>query len=243
MNLIKLNAIASTNTHLKELGAATLIQDGTIVWALSQTKGRGQMGSGWVSKAGESLTFSMLKRFKNLAVNDHIYVNLGVSLGVAKALEKLNVPQLQIKWPNDILSYNKKICGILIENQISAEFIQTSIIGIGLNVNESYFTNLPQAGSLYLATGKKFDLERVLHSISKNIMKQFDRIEAKDFEQLKSDYEDMLFRKDEVSVFEDGSGHRFNGIIKGVSKSGNLIVELENARQKEFSLKEIKLLF
>jgi len=243
LNLIKLNAIASTNTHLKELGVATAIEDRTIVWALSQTEGRGQMGSKWVSKVGESLTFSMLRRFENLSVNSQIYINLGISLGVVRALEKLNIPRLQIKWPNDILSDSKKICGILIENQISAGFINTSIIGIGLNVNESHFTNLHQAGSLYLATGKKFDLECVLRLIAEHIMKQLDRVDAAAFKQLKTDYEDALFRKDKVSVFEDDSGYRFNGIIKGVSKSGNLIIELENALLQEFSLKEIKLLF
>ena len=162
-------------------------------------------------------------------------------MGISRSLSQLKIPQITIKWPNDILSYNKKLCGILIENQLQGNSVTGSIIGIGLNVNNSEFHDLPNAGSMHLATGKTFNLESVLQKVAAGISEQLDRLENVDTESLLEEYQDILFRKDSISVFEHNDGSLFNGIIRGVSVSGDLCVELEDESVKEFGMKEIEL--
>lgn len=219
------------------------LTDETIVWAESQFDGRGQRGSGWVSKAGESLTFSMLKRFTNIETDQQFYINLAVSIAVADALRDLKVPHVSVKWPNDIMSDSKKLCGILIENQLVAEKIATSVIGIGINVNNESFPELPGAGSIYQTTGIKFVLEDVFNVVLVNLQKQLHLLILGNFAKLKEEYEDRLFKKDMVSVFEDSNGVKYNGIIRGVAHSGRLIVETDSGILKKYSLKEIKMCF
>jgi BirA family biotin operon repressor/biotin-[acetyl-CoA-carboxylase] ligase len=243
LKVIKLNATASTNSYLKDLGAEISLEDGTIVWAATQSEGRGQHGNTWVSETGKSLTFSIFRRFKKLPPEDHIRINLAVSLGIVRSLAQLNIPKISVKWPNDILSYNKKICGILIENQIQGNTISGSVIGVGLNVNNSDFSGLPNAGSLYTATRKTYALETVLHQVASSISAELDRAEGVDLKVLIEDYHSRLFRKDSVSVFKLADGSFFNGIIRGVSREGHLCVETEDETIREFGTKEIEMCY
>lgn len=243
MKIIKLNAIDSTNNYLKKLAKETVAEDETVVVAKSQISGRGQRGNGWVSKEGESLTFSIFKRFESLSIERQFMISMAVSLGIFEALTSLNIPKNSIKWPNDILSANKKVGGILIENVLEGSNVKYSVIGIGINVNETSFPNLPNASSLKLQTGIKFNLEEVLQLILKSVFKKLQNLSEKDFFEMKQHYESNLFRKDKISVFENPEGSRFNGIIKGVSEIGELVVETETKGIQKFQLKEIRLIY
>ncbi|MCZ4318013.1 biotin--[acetyl-CoA-carboxylase] ligase [Aequorivita viscosa] len=243
MDIIKLNAIDSTNTYLKQLVKETSIVDQTVVVANTQLSGRGQMGNGWVSKPGQSLTFSLFKAFNKLSVAHQFSISMAVAIGIAHALNQLNIPNISIKWPNDILSAKKKIGGILIENVLEGSCVKYAVIGIGINVNETHFLNLPQASSLKLETGKTFNLDEVLQTILKSVFGNLNNLAKKDFSELKQLYENYLFQKDMVSVFETPETLRFNGIIKGVSDIGELLVATENAPLQKFQLKEVKLIY
>lgn len=242
MKIIKLNAIDSTNSYLINLSKKEGLEDPTLVLAKSQKKGRGQLGSNWQSTIHQSLTFSVFKRFRNLPARRMSTITFAVSIAVDRVLKKLLIPNTSIKWPNDIMSYSKKIAGILIENQVKKGKIISSVIGLGLNVNEEYFEDLPHATSILLSTGRKHNLDEVFLLISEAILIELDKIENSDFQNLKTTYEDSLFRKDKVSVFEDNFGIRFNGIIKGVTETGEIIIENEQKILKEYNLKEIKYL-
>lgn len=243
MKIIKLSAIDSTNTYLKNLAKDAAIIDGTVVVAEKQFSGRGQLQASWLSREGQSLTYSIYKQFGSIEASGQFQISMAVSLAVAKALDQLNIPQIIIKWPNDILSANKKVGGILIENVLDGNGIRYSIIGIGINVNESDFPDLPQASSLYLETGSLFNIEEVLAITAKNIIQCLDRLDSGSFGSLKNDYEAKLFRRNKVAVFEDLENYRFNGIIKGVKSSGELMVETDHGRLKKYQLKEIKMIY
>ncbi|MBT8321842.1 MAG: biotin--[acetyl-CoA-carboxylase] ligase, partial [Eudoraea sp.] len=118
MHLIKLGATDSTNAYLKELLASKDAPDGTVVQAECQQKGRGQMGREWHSEPGKNLTFSLLKKFSNFPVTKQFLLNIISSLAVVEVLNTYDVPELKVKWPNDIMSGNQKICGILVENVV-----------------------------------------------------------------------------------------------------------------------------
>ncbi|SDE87326.1 BirA family transcriptional regulator, biotin operon repressor / biotin-[acetyl-CoA-carboxylase] ligase [Pricia antarctica] len=243
MHLIKLDATDSTNAYLRKLLLSNVLDDYTVVTARQQKKGRGQMGTIWQSDAGKNLTFSVLRNHLNLLVDDSFVLNLCVSLAVYSVLKQHKVPELSIKWPNDILSGRSKLCGILIENSLSGNKINTSIIGIGLNVNQLYFEKLQNVSSLQLVLGKTFDLDTLLQDIVSQLKKVFLGFEQKGAAHLWDEYADVLFRKGKPSTFEDKDGERFMGFIKGVSKDGKLIIALEDAVLKTFDLKEVRLLY
>ena len=243
MEIIKLNATNSTNTYLKNLLKEKQVKDLSCIWALSQTQGRGQQGAKWISEPGKNLTFSVLKKFENLSSEYHFLLNMEVSLAIFRTLKKLYIPDLAVKWANDILSSKKKICGILIENTLHKEQISSSIIGIGLNVNQVFFNDLPNVSSLQKIMGHPFDLEEVLLLICQELEVSLKSLSPTRFETMLDEYHTHLFRKDKPSTFEYPNGERFMGYIRGVSHNGQLQVEQEDALMSSFSLKEIKLLY
>ena len=243
MRIIKVSAIDSTNSYLRKMCSEELVGDYTIIVTNEQTNGRGQMGTVWSSEVGKNLIFSVFKEIKNLNIEDFFYVSIVTSLSIYKALKSANIPKLKIKWPNDILSEKNKICGILIENIIKNSELRSCIIGIGLNVNQTEFKNLPKASSLKLTTGKHFVIDELLTSIVKQLKVYFTRLEKGELSELKKEYEAALFRKNKPSTFKDAEGNMFTGFIKGISNSGKLNVLLEDEIFQEFDLKEITLLY
>ncbi len=243
MRIIKLSAIGSTNTFLRQISSAEPIEDYTVVVADHQTNGRGQMGSDWQDQDGKNLTCSVFKELSFINLEDNFYISIVVSLSVISVLKDLKIPKTHIKWPNDILAGNKKVCGILIENVIKKNNLSASIIGIGLNVNQTEFKQLPNASSLLQITGKPFSIEDLLNQIIKALQRNFRRLQNKDLQGLKKDYEDQLFRMNKPSTFMSEKGHMFSGYIQGLSNNGNLKVLLEDNLLKEFDLKEIQLLY
>ncbi len=241
--IIKLDATDSTNLYLKDLLRTKNLVDNTVVVAEKQLKGRGQMGSTWYSEDGKNLIFSVLKKFDALHAVHQFNLNICVSLAICDVLKELYIPNVSVKWPNDIMSGSLKICGILIENIMKGQLVQHSIIGIGLNVNQTSFENLDKAGSLRSITGRFFDLDELLQSILKKMEHHFQGIEAKTVTQLLPSYERHLFRKDKPSTFKDAHGELFMGFIRKISSSGKLVLELEDKIFKEFDLKEVSLLY
>lgn len=241
MQIIKLDATESTNTFLKELAKKGSLKDYTVVWAKNQTKGRGQRDGKWQTEPGKNLTFSVLKRMEDFQPNNHFELNMAVSLAVFNTLVQLKVPRLSVKWPNDIMSGSKKICGILIENSIVGTSLKSVIIGIGLNVNQTLFPRNPKASSLYNQTGQMFDLEELLNKLLDNLKAGLGSLENGFGEVIRQEYQLNLFRKEIASTFLSPEGESFNGIIKGVGKEGKLKVALEGNRLVQFDLKEISL--
>ena len=139
MNIIKLNAIESTNLYLKKLAVEKELESYTVVSANYQSAGRGQMGANWHSEIGKNLTFSILIKFDTFEIERQFYLSMAVSLGLLAAIRFHIMSPLFVKWPNDILADKEKLAGILIENIVSGNAIKQTVIGIGLNVNQEQF--------------------------------------------------------------------------------------------------------
>ncbi|MBN9285759.1 MULTISPECIES: biotin--[acetyl-CoA-carboxylase] ligase [unclassified Flavobacterium] len=243
MNIIKLGATSSTNDFLKDLLTKQFVENYTVIIAENQTKGKGQMGSEWNVESGKNLTFSVLIKDLLLDINAIFHLNVAVAISIVEALESLNIPGLFIKWPNDILAENKKIGGILIENSIKPNGEIFSIVGIGLNVNQKNFKNLPKASSLLVITGKEFDKETVFVAILENLKRNMALLRNKEYSLLWEVYDKNLFKKGVPMPFETDDHHRFMGIIKGVTSNGKLEVLLEDDSVKTFDIKEVRLLY
>ena len=243
MYIIKLDAIDSTNTYLKGMCAANIPKDYTVVMTESQTVGRGQMGTQWQAEKGKNLTVSVFKELSGFELENQFYISMVVSLAINRTLKTFKIPQLRIKWPNDILSANQKICGILIENIVKSGKLQGSVIGFGLNVNQKKFKDLPQASSMSLLTGVVYNRDEILSNLLKTLQFYFEKLDANKFSEIKSEYESLLFRKDKPSTFKSTYINTFSGIIKGVTQTGKLKIWTEDEIVKIFDLKEITLLY
>ena len=243
MKLIKLNATDSTNDFLKQLASSQILESYTVVSTEEQLKGRGQMGSSWISESGKNLTFSIYlgDSLKNI---DSIYnLNVAVALAILEVLKTQNIPELKIKWPNDIMSANKKVGGILIENAIKNSNEIQSIIGIGLNVNQQNYEGLPQATSLCLTTGQFYNCEELMTKIVKQLKGNVGLIIQNRSEALWEKYHQFLYKKDIPSAFENKKGIQFMGIIKQVIANGQLEVMMEDDSVELFNIKELKMLY
>ena len=157
MNIIKLSAIDSTNDYLKNLLLKNTLENYTIVTAEFQHKGKGQMGGEWKSEPSKNLMCSIYLNNSTIKLSNQFSINMVVCLAIKKSLNKFNIPQLSVKWPNDIMSGSSKLCGVLIENIVKSKSIQNIIIGIGLNVNQTEFNNLPKASSIKQISGKRYN--------------------------------------------------------------------------------------
>ncbi|MDR2221263.1 MAG: biotin--[acetyl-CoA-carboxylase] ligase [Flavobacteriaceae bacterium] len=243
MNLIKLDATASTNTYLRDLCNTCVLDNFTVVVAENQFAGKGQRGSQWSSEVGNNLTFSVFVKDFLPSAAFVFDLNILVVLSIYQALKNNFNLTFNIKWPNDILAENKKIGGILIENMLKADGSVQSIIGVGLNVNQQNFEFLPQGSSLAKLCGEKVDKNAVLEFILEEMKQHLSVFSTEKMITYWQNYRLALFRKDMVSAFEDTAGNRFSGIIRSVTELGMLQVELDDQELKEFGLKEIKLLY
>ncbi|HLA56586.1 MAG TPA: biotin--[acetyl-CoA-carboxylase] ligase [Flavobacterium sp.] len=243
MRLVKLDATSSTNDFLKELAASQMLENFTTVTAESQTKGRGQMGAQWHSEKGKNLIVSILVREALSDINQIYHLNVAVALAVISALERYEMPQLSIKWPNDIMSGNKKIGGILIENTIKTNGEIISIAGIGLNVNQTDFSQLPKASSLAVIMDAVFDKDELLVEIVNRLETNVEALQNNQSEGLWSAYISKLFKKGIPMPFEYKTGLKFMGIVQNVTPNGKLELLLEDDSVQIFEIKEIQMLY
>lgn len=242
MKLIKLDAIDSTNEFLKGLSNKQELENFTVVTAENQTKGKGQMGAVWASEVGKNLILSVLVKDFLSDICQIYNLNIIVSLAVIDALGCYKIPDLSIKWPNDIMSYNKKIGGILIENSIKSDGSIVSIVGLGLNVNQTNFENLPKASSLAVISNAKFDKEDILFTIIDNLEQKI-KLWKYQSDVLWQDYSNKLFKKGIPMPFSNLNNQNFMGIIQGISSMGKLEILLEDDSISEFDIKEIQMLY
>jgi len=163
--------LKSTNEYLKNQSISCPM----LVVADSQSHGKGQYGKDWHSEPNQNLTFSFQWFPKNLRAEEGFKLSQMVSLAILKTVNKYIDPErAYIKWPNDIVIENKKVCGVLIEPTIQNNLIQKVIVGIGLNVNQTQFPpNLPNASSLsILFPEKHWEVKTILQ----NMMASFESL-------------------------------------------------------------------
>lgn len=242
MDIIKLNAISSTNDYLKDLAVSTALNDFTIVVTEHQTNGKGQMGSFWQVEASTNLTFSVLIGYGLFNIKDVFSVNIAVANAIHKVLLNFGLQNITVKWPNDIMADNKKIGGILIENNVRSSGEIQSVIGVGINVKQMNFDGLPQASSILKTSGILIDKDELMIkivSVFKDVVLKLEQNKKKEWEY----YHQNLFKKNIPVTFEAKNAFRFTGMIKDVNQLGQLGVLNEADELTYYGLKEIKMLY
>ncbi|MBO3698543.1 biotin--[acetyl-CoA-carboxylase] ligase [Roseivirga sp. E12] len=226
----------STNDIALEMARNSDITEGTVIITDDQTEGRGQRGNSWHASPGKNITLSLLLKPKFLEASKQYPLNMAISLAVLKTVnDQLADNEASIKWPNDIYVGRRKIAGMLIENGLSRKTLDYSVIGIGLNVNQSDFGGL-QATSLKDELDKDSDLELIFQKLVENVEAYYLQLKAGKSLAIKEEYLRSLLGYRSKLKFR--TEYEFEGTIQDVTESGQLSVSI-NGRSENFSFKEI----
>jgi len=215
------------------------LEAGDIVITDHQYAGRGQRGNSWDSNATENLTFSVVLKPFFIPPSENFYLNIMTSVTIIEVLKNMIAKGFRIKWPNDIMYEGQKLGGILIENNIQSGRIRNSIIGIGLNVNQTIFNPAIKATSMKLIFDNTFELNTIFNKIIHQFEYEYLRLKSGKGDELKSRYITNLYWLNEEHLFlSSKSSEKFQGVIKGIDESGRLRVEFKGITGI-FNFKEI----
>ncbi len=235
--IFKIDQVDSTNSYATTLPSG--IPEGSIVWALDQTQGRGQGTNRWESGPGKNLTFSIILHPTWLLPEDQFYLSKVISLAIYDFIS-LFTDNVSIKWPNDIYVGNGKIGGILIENSIEGQSIVQSIAGIGININQrSFSTYAPNPLSLNQLTGNEFDLGEMLNILTDLIASRYLQLKKKEYTTINENYHHTLYRLYQMANYI-ANGEEFKGMIVDVESNGTLVICEKNKKIRKFLHKEVE---
>lgn len=228
----------STNTLARQLIAEESLPEGSVVVVESQTAGRGQIGNVWESEPGKNLTFSVVLYPSCIQASQQFLISQIAALSVKETLD-FYTNDVTVKWPNDIYWKDKKICGMLIENDLSGYSIYSSIIGIGLNLNQAVFRgDAPNPVSLVQIIGKEVDLDEVLDRFLHLFYDYYLALLQDKGEEIRSRYQSALYRNQGYYAFKDETG-QFEACIHAIEPTGHLLLRLLEGEVRRYAFKEV----
>ncbi|HLW08823.1 MAG TPA: biotin--[acetyl-CoA-carboxylase] ligase [Fermentimonas sp.] len=237
--IVKLKEVDSTNSYLKKILYEQHPEEGSMVISEFQTSGRGQMGNSWSSESGKNLILSLLVYPDQLPANEQFIISRIASLAVKNCMDQF-VDDIRIKWPNDIFWKDKKIAGMLIENDVQGKFIRNSIIGIGININqESFPEDLPNPISLKQITGTDHDIEHIIEIFVREFFLLYREFQDGKTTQIEDEYMLDLYRVNDYYWFKDKNGS-FKAMIKEVLPTGYLVLKtMDGDEIRQYAFKEV----
>ena len=240
---VELQSADSTNKYAMSLVHAGMAQHGVIIFAHNQTDGKGQRGKNWLAEKGANITLSIIIKPFPLSVSEQFKLSVCAAVSVMEFFSIYAVDESKIKWPNDLYWRDRKAGGMLIENVVmsnksGAGSWEWSVIGIGININQTSFpVDLPNPVSLKQITGKNFVPTELAKELCAVFDKNFQVLIEGNFAGLFSIYQSHLYKKDEKVKLKKG-GRVFEAIIKGVAESGQLITH--HAIEERFDFGEVE---
>lgn len=237
--ITQFNSLDSTSNYVAKQLIAGTYTEGEVILAHFQTQGRGQRGSFWQSHPNQNLTFSFALPTEYLSIHDSFIISKAVSLAIYELISERLESHVSIKWPNDILVSDRKICGMLIESKLT-ENGRYTIIGIGLNVNQTQFFKGNKATSLALELGKPLAVMPVLQELIKKLNRNLDPISSGHFDDLEARYMDSLYGANQWVKFSE-ENRSYLGQIREVDNSGVMLVKSKQGHAKNYRTKEVEI--
>lgn len=235
---IYIEETTSTNSYVKDLISQGNISEITTVYTGFQTAGRGQRGNTWESEKGANLTFSVYFEPKFIQAREQFVISELASLAVKDLLDKY-CDSIKIKWPNDVYYKDKKICGMLIENNLEGKNMGYSIAGIGININQKrFFSDAPNPISLSNITGDVYDTDSLMQDFAEIFKDKYLRLKSGQKEDIHKEYMNALYRINETAGYKDARGV-FAGKITDVRPEGQLVITDENGITNNYEFKEV----
>ena len=238
--IIKLDEVPSTNSFLIELVREYDVPQGTIILTEEQTSGRGQRTNTWESEKGLNLTFSFLLYPHFLDIMRQFEISKIVTLGISDVLMQIGINDVSVKWPNDIYIGNDKVCGILIENSLVGSSLEHSVVGVGLNVNQTEFiSDAPNPISIKQVTGETADLTLLMDQLSDRFNYWYEKLYDGYNDEVDKEFESRLYRRLGYHPYRE-NGDSFLAKIIGINEVGQLILEKGNGERKQYHFKEVE---
>lgn len=237
--MISLLSVDSTNDYAREMLSKGIPEEGTIIISGEQSKGRGYGENTWHSKRGKNLLFSIILYPEILSANTQFMLSKAISLGIYDYLSEY-ISDVSIKWPNDIYVEDRKIAGILVENDLMGSIMKHSIVGIGINMNQEKFPgHIPNPVSLTQMIEKKLVLKDELKKLLHFLDNRYQMLTKGKVDKIHRDYHERLFRLNKMDWFQNNDG-KFMAKIIGVSDYGQLILENQSGKTLEYNFKEVE---
>lgn len=237
--LIHIEETNSTNNYLSDISENQSVAEFTVAMADFQTAGKGQRGNSWEAAKGKNLLFSFVLYPSFLEARKQFILSQIISLSIKEELDQWT-DHISIKWPNDIYWKDKKICGILIENDLTGMHLSRCISGIGVNINqEKFLSNAPNPISLRQITGQEYDCLLILNNIMQRLKAYYSSLEQGKTDYITQRYQDALFRKEGMHRYSDAEGE-FLALIVGVEADGHFILQDESGRIRRYVFKEVQ---
>lgn len=237
--IISLLTVDSTNDYARALFSKETPEEGTIIISGEQSKGRGYGNNTWHSKRGKNLLFSVILYPEFISAKTQFLISKVISLGICDYL-CCYVSDVSIKWPNDIYVDDRKISGMLIENDLIGSSVKNSIVGIGINMNQEKFPkDIPNPVSLSQMIEKKLVLKEELKKLACFLEKRYRMLLKGMVAKIQKDYHEKLFRLNKMSWYQN-SEEKFKAKIIGVSDYGQLVLENQSGKTLEYNFKEVE---
>lgn len=237
--LLRYKELESTQEYAHELLSGFSPEEGTVVAAAYQQKGRGMMQNRWESERGQNLLFSLILYPVFLPIGRSFLLSQAMALGVRDWVGSY-LGGATVKWPNDVYFGDKKVAGILIQNALSGAKMQHSVVGIGINVNQTDFpAHVPNPGSMKGISGNTFDIDRSMEELFGLLERRYVQLKEGAWSSLEADYLRHLYGKGQLRTFARSDGSTFQGRIAGVAENGFLLIDT-GERQEAFEVKEVQ---
>ncbi len=239
--LIALDTVDSTNNYIANLLKTDDIAHGTVILSYNQQNGRGQRGTEWTGEPYKNIAFSIYLEHSHKTINDAHFLSYAISLAVKDFLLSYKI-DAKVKWPNDLLVENKKIAGVLIENQVSSINLNSSIVGIGINVNQVFPSNLPfSVTSMTKLLNRELNLEALSLTLVDCIEKRYEQFIKGDYLSLAKEFAENMWKKGEWLTAEiEGVQQKVK--IEGTDENGYLVLNV-NGEKRSFDIKEVKFVY
>lgn len=213
---------------------------GDVIWAERQSAGRGQRGHSWTSPEGENLTFTLVLEPRFLPVGEQFLLSEAVTLALTDTFATWGI-DARIKWTNDIYVGDRKLVGILIEHNYAGQHLARTIVGIGINVNQTTFDPaLPNPVSMAVASGRSFDRQQVLDTFHAHCMARYAQLERGERQALQDAYRERMYALEQMRTFRFPDGTPTRAAIQGVRPSGELILQHDDGTRREYLFREIE---
>ena len=236
--IININDVDSTNSYLSKILDDKEVEEGLAVIANNQTEGRGQFKNRWESTKGLNILISFVIYPQFLNAERQFMLSKFTSLGIKYFLNDY-LDDVKIKWPNDIYVKDKKIAGVLIENTLRSTVISSSVIGIGVNVNQTLFSStIPNPGSLMLETAKSFDIDKLIVKLFVQLNFWYNRLINMEFDAINNEYLASLYQYNQQSDYHDNTGD-FKATIVDIDLNGRLCLLDSDNQLRTYAFKEV----
>lgn len=223
----ELGEVDSSNNYAMRQMQAHLAVHGFTWFAHYQNAGKGQRGKQWNAEPGQNIMMSCVIEPSTLSIDNQFILNGAVALACHDLIKKYAIEKTSIKWPNDIYWGDRKAGGILIENVLNGDHWKYSIVGIGININQTLFPEtLKNAVSLKQITGKTFDVIELARELCNLLETRWQQVLNCLETYLLNEYCEHLYKLNEEVVFKD-TATLFTATVKGVDYKGKLLLETD----------------